>query len=524
MSQRDPLGRESYTELMNEWAETRNAMLRMQGGILHPPAYLSPMARLFGYVWRVAVVLIVVTVAAFLFLKSHIKGSGFSDMVGAKMGVILKASEVELSSFRWKRSVGSAKYATFKGSDESFFLDELKAEGFRFKLPMKSLLKPNWELEDVFIGDLTADVRPGSGGTGLAVVEDQEGAWGINPDLSQVSFEKVDVANANLTWGIGAAARGSLKNAELELVKSDGIWQLLVHKGDLSQNYLRDLKVSSLKIRFHEGTLAFSDGEFKMGETGTGKLEGTIHTGEYPEFDLTLRVDNCDITSLLPKHTSDELALMSEIEGGRASALEVVRKMLVGRVTGVIKIGGSTNSSSGIKTTGTLRFSEDQDRTLRLVDVPFFNDLGGITGNGYLRRPLVTAGTLSFVTSEGMFSAPAINLELGQSGRLTGEFSFGITEMPKKDTTPKPPPVPGVPVLDEEPVALVPEFSGAVQFGVNPMALDNIPESVRQQFFPKMQDGLIWMNLPLEGTLNRFTAKEGRALVDAVRTAGEPGI
>lgn len=515
MSERDPLGRESYNELMNEWADTRNAMLRMQGGILHPPAYLSPVARLFGYLWRIVLVLVVLIIGGFLFLRSHIKSADFSDMVGAKIGQILRANDVELSSFRWKRSVASSKQVTLKGSDTSFFLKDLKADGFRFKLPFGQLLKSEWIVEDVFVGDLTAEVRPGSGETGAKIMDDLSGKWGVNPE--KISFDSVEVASANLHWGLISAAKGSLTNAQLEVSKAEGVWQLMVEKGMLSQNYLRNLSVSKLKVRFLEDSLAFSEGEFTMGDGGTGTLEGTITTGEYPEFDLTVRFENCEMSALLPKYTGAEITRMTPEEESTALAIDSLRSMLMGRVTGVVKLTGSSNSSAGIKSIGTLRFSEATDQTLRILSIPIFNDLGGMTGNGYLRRPLITGGSLTFVTSEGMFNASAIDLELGQSARLTGEFSYGIEKVKKKETGEAPAAVPGVPILEAAAEVLVPEFEGVVQFGVIPSALSKIPETTQEQFFPTARDGMIWMDLPLNGNLKEVTAKKGAALIESTK-------
>ncbi|MGK0187845.1 MAG: hypothetical protein ACI9R3_003636 [Verrucomicrobiales bacterium] len=515
MSERDPLGRESYNELMNEWADTRNAMLRMQGGILHPPAYLSPVARLFGYLWRIVLVLVVLTVAAFLFLKSHIKSADFSDLIGAKMGRILEANEVEISPLRWKRSIAGSKLVTLKGSDTSFFLNELRADGFRFKLPFGSLLKSEWAIEDVFVGELTAEIRPGGGGTGLAIVEDQSGKWGVNPD--KINFEGIDVASANLTWGLIGAARGSLKNAQLEVSKVEGVWQMTVIKGLLSQNYLRNLNLTNLKVRFLEGNLVFSDGEFTIGDGGTGTLDGTISIGEYPEFDLTVRFNNCEMSALLPKYTGAEITRMTPEEESTVMAVDSLREMLMGRVTGAVKLTGSSNSSAGIKTIGNLAFSEANEQAVRIHKISLFEDLGGVTGNGYLRRPQVSEGVMTFVTSEGMFTASAIDLKLGQSARLMGGFSYGIEKTQKRNTADAPAAVPGVPILEQAPDVPVPKFDGVVQFGVIPSALSAISKATQAELFPTSRDGMIWMDLPLQGNLKEVTAMKGRQLIQAVK-------
>ena len=517
MSERDPLGRESYNELMNEWADTRNAMLRMQGGILHPPAYLSPIARLFGYLWRIAVVLLIVVVGAFLFIKRHIKSSDFSDMVGAKIGRILAASEVEISPLNWKRSVASSKQVTLKGSDTSFFLNDLEAKGFRFKVPFGALLKSEWEVEDIFIGDLTADVRPGSGGTGLSVMDDLSGKWGIDP--GKIKFEKIDVANANLTWGLVATARGSLKDAQVLIVKEAGIWEMQVSKGKLSQNYLRDLHVTNLKIQFLEDRLKLSEGEFTVGESGKGTLTGSIALGEYPKFDLTVRLDNCEMAAVLPRYSGAEITRMTPEEESTAMVIDKLREMLVGHVTGVIKFEGSSNSAAGVKTVGSLAFNEATEQTVRIVSVPLFEDLGGKTGNGHLRRPLITEGTLAFVTSEGVCTVSGMDLQLGQSGKLMGEFSFGLEKAAKKEPVPNQPAIPGVPVLEQAAEVAVPEFDGTVQLGIARQALTKFPEKTIAEFFPMARDNMNWMDLPLKGTLKEVTADTGQRLLESARLA-----
>ncbi|MCB1100491.1 MAG: hypothetical protein KDN22_33315 [Verrucomicrobiae bacterium] len=522
MSERDPLGRESYNELMNEWADTRNAMLRMQGGILHPPAYLSPVARLFGYLWRIVVVVIVVIVGAFFFIQSHIKSADFSDMVGSRIGRMLRASEVEISPLRWKRSMASSKQVTLKSSDTSFFLTELKAEGFRFKLPFGSLMKDEWKVEDIFIGDLTADVRPGSGGEGASIMDDLSGKWGIDP--GKIEFESVDIANANLTWGLVSTARGGLTNARIEVVKEDGVWEMHVTKGQLSQNYLRNLNVTNLKIRFLENSLIFSEGEFTMGENGKGTLEGNIKVGEYPEFDIKVNLDGCDMADVLPKYTGAEMTRMTPEEQSAAMAIDTLRDMLPGRVTGSIVLTGSSNSAAGIKTLGRLGFNEATEQTVRILSIPLFDDLGGETGNSHLRRPLITGGTLAFVTSEGVCTISGMDLQLGQSARLMGEFSFGIEKQLKKPSTNNQPPVPGVPILEEAPEVPIPKFDGTVQFGVTPASVSKVPAKTLAEFFPVSRDDMIWMDLPLKGNLKEVTADTGSRLLKSVRLAEKEKI
>ncbi|MDA0812000.1 MAG: hypothetical protein O3C21_06390, partial [Verrucomicrobia bacterium] len=212
-----------------------------------------------------------------------------------------------------------------------------------------------------------------------------------------------------------------------------------------------------------------------------------------------------------------EVTQMTPEEASTTMAIDKLREMLVGRVTGVIKFEGSSNSAAGIKTVGSLAFNEATEQTLRILSVPLFEDLGGKTGNGHLRRPLISGGSLAFVTSEGVCTISGMDLQLGQSAKLMGEFSFSVEKQAKKEPVPSRPPVPGIPVLEQAAEVAVPEFDGTVQLGIARQALTKVPEKTLAEFFPVSRDDMLWMDVPLKGPLKEVTADTGQRLLESAR-------
>jgi hypothetical protein len=511
MSQKDPLGRDSYNELRNEWVETRNVMLRMQGGILHPPAYLSPVARLLGYLWRIMVVVLVVGLAYVFLLKHHLGSTEFSEMMAEKTVTLMGAEKGELEEFRWKGKTGVSKSGTMSGGKG--FFEELSAESIRVKVTLGTLLDSAWDLGDIFIGDLDITLKSGgAGGSDVASTGDESatkllfGGWGVNPDFSQLTFNKIDVASANFKWGLSEFTRGSLTDAAIEFKKADGIWQVLVSSGKLSQNYLKDLDVSSLKASFlkagvhvdvEKDEVVFSEGTFTLGESGTGTIGGSVTTGEFPEFNIDVTLSNFELADLLS---------------------EDVNKILSGRADGEIHIMGSTNRRAGLRTTGNLKFDADTEKTFKFLSVQLLSDLGAALSDIYIQQAKVTSGTIEFSTSEGMFTASNIDLRLGQFSQISGGFTYGIPKGEDGDVRiPKPLPVDlNKPELRQIVEGPEPELSGEIQFGIESERVDKLPQSVIAQFFPTERDGKLWMTIPLSGSVNRVTADQARDLMKAV--------
>lgn len=501
--------RRTYSEAMSDWAAANHAerdfLSRSKRSLLQPDPLSSVGGRIFGYFWRLAVLLVVLAGAWYLLLRGHLRGESFSRKIAEVVAADLHASSAELGSLTWRGDIAGARVFTAVGGDASFFR-ALQAERIEFPLPLKTLFSEHWSLRRLKIDELRAELR--SGGLGapevqLSAEEKQELPPGLQglpsteiqteldpvkaheqqqkdkraldlrlmkdgfelfPQVRGISFEEVLVATSHLTWGLSEATRGSLQGASVRARPTpSGAWEMLVEGGKWQQNWLREVGIRRLLAAYTGEALEFQDAELQVGDGGA-RLTGQISIEQNPRVALELSAMQ------MPLH-----AFLEEPLAGWMNAW----------VSGPIRLGGSLNLASGVETDAEVKV----DRAA-LRRVPILSTLGAVTARSRFRDLEFDGGTLRFKTAGGRLEVTSF--ELSSKGEILLRGSFEVER--------------GL-------------FSGNCDLGIPPDHAARIPETVRQQFFRPGERGLLWMSIPLEGPASNLTSELANQLAAAERNA-----
>lgn len=466
----------SFADAHDDWVRKNTPSLwrRFRGTWIFPPAGSSLLNQVLGYVWRILLLALSSILVSELLVRSHLKSKAFADLIAEETRTLLKAEEVQCDPLRWKNRLAFVVSMRAAGSGESFF-DSIQAEGIHFSVPWAMTHRDAWRLGTIsileFDADLDADPVPASAETEAAAPTSREAAppdpvrprFGIHPRFDQLEFDVIETDNGTFRWGSEPFTTGSLRNARMNLSRAGSGIVMNITSGVLSQNWLRDLRLSTLEVRHEPGTVRIERCEFSLGEAGTGTARGTIITGEVPEVGFSAELDSVQLGDLLPEKYSD---------------------YFTGTVNASLKITGSTVTVEGIVCEGTVNLAGGLIRNLQA-----FETLTSIYADSRFRRLKIDEGTVSFTTKQGVLEITDFDLRAESFIRLKGRLR----------------------VDDEKEL-----FTGRLDLGIDPRALEKYPE-IAEKYFPGNEDGFRWVNTDLQGSIKDLTSELSFALATKVR-------
>ncbi len=484
----------SFNEAMNDWAARQSFFRNMGNRIVHPDPELPWPFRLFGYLFRLAVVLFFIGGISFVMMKKYLSSQGFSDKVGASLASHLKADDYSSTSFLWKDSRVSVKKFSANGGDDAFFRT-LEARFVRFRSAPLALLFSDWKLKDITIAEL--DVMMRSGAKIEMTGSHREGSTdptlmyaGIGPpDFGRVRFESLTVDDASFRWGLSNATRGSLSNAAASFdagETSDG-WRLDFTNAVFEQNWLKKLSIPSLSVRREDGKLMVDEVNVTLPSGGTGTLGGSVTLGDLPQVSLTLNLTHASLEDFVPP---------------------AFQRYVTGDITGKVVFSGSINTKAGIETTA------DLDVRGILRNIPVFESLSLLTQTSRLRHFPITKGKVSFKTSGGILKVTNLEIAAEDIAVLTGRFSFEPTSVDEPDadilsSLPSEEVGPVIPEIETEAGSDgpgLPDYicKGSLSLGVVPDRLTALEEAA-DAHFREEGGGFRWMKISLNGQIDELT-------------------
>ncbi|MGI8604619.1 MAG: hypothetical protein ACR2OZ_16735 [Verrucomicrobiales bacterium] len=505
--------RQSYAQAMSDWAAARDAqrtlLSRSRNTLLQPDPLASLPARLLGYVWRFGLVILVGIGGYFLLLMWHFRSEEFSRLVARGAALQLKAEKVEISPFRWRKNVASARSFSAQGGSQSFF-KTIEAESVDFRLPLRMSLQKNWQLKHVGVDFLRAELRSGGLGSGNTVsltpaekdsvpegldgptskiaapikltddpsTKPQESGkgrkvldlrlhkdgFGVNPNFESLTVAEIGVARGNFTWGVTPFTRGSLQQAALLATPTgQGRWHIALSAGQLQQNWLRDLSIQKLNIDYTGETLQLDSGVFRVGES-TNVLSGTITVSEHPRLNLRIDASSLPLEHFLNEPVTSWLRLAA---------------------SGPIIIEGSLNLASGVTTSADLKIDGGA-----LRQIPLLNTLAVLTGRGRFRDLEITGGFIKFNTAQGKLEVPAFELQAKSDVLIRGSGSWQQGS-----------------------------FRGNAQLGMSQAYAQRLPAQLQQAFLRQDDAGWLWLEIPLDGPPETLTKQLSNKLAAAFQEA-----
>ncbi len=457
---KEPENDQTYSEAMDAWRTRVTLVQQLKRAHILPPEGAPVLGIIFGYLWRLMVILGLVMVMGNSFLSKHLKGKGFKEHLTEQVNRLFQAKETELARVSWKpeweklAGTFTIKEADVTGGADSFFYD-LKASQTRFTIPIFGMFRKHWDVGTVSLGELDLHLRAGWGGvagTEAPVAESVRrrlgrilmAGYGISPDFSQVKHGSIYCDKALLRWGTEDITRGRIEDARMEFHPRDEKWTIEAFSGRFQQNWWTPMDIRSLQAVFDpaRGRLDIVEGRIAQEVSGLpGTLAGYVTTGDVPQFKLKMEFPSIDLAGLAPATLRGNI-------GGTAKC--------------IASLTGSTNEAAGIRSEVTLDITNGV-----LRDVPMFKNISLATGRSAFRRITITSGMISFRTENKVFRTTHFNLKGEEMLAIQGEITCKSGE-----------------------------FTGSLKIGLGPDAF-RIP-GIREKYFTESRDGKVWATLEVD--------------------------
>ena len=274
------------------------------------------------------------------------------------------------------------------------------------------------------IGEVHLDLKAGPSLTKSEGKPDRirPSSWlSASPNFRQTRFGEIKIYEANFDWGPYWTSEGSLHLATGLLKRTLGKWTLHLANGTLSQNWLRDLRMTpgtKMTVELEgEDKLSITGGQFELGTAGKVTLDGHVQLGETPEFNFQLSMKTINLDDILPDQYQATLGGIADFE---------------------LQVTGSPNRSDGIIFEGEMLMVEGG----RIREVPILRTLSVITPRSEMRNmPIRSGSRVKFKSRHGLLTVSALGIHgggaaVGVSGfkrsdgeildyaRVTGSFTY----------------------------------------------------------------------------------------------------
>jgi len=486
----------SYSDSMNEWAAQRDFIKSNRSLLLHPPYESHPLAKLLGYLIRLLVVLAVPALIYLSLLLKYTNSKEFNDLVAGGVGTLLQAKTLTATKTDWSID-GMMICSTLnaKGGPDAFF-ESLEAKELATRLPFQNLFKREWIWQRVSMQELNLALRSGGLGSqpvspsgpvnddaipGLAPPLPKTGAlsapppplmhagYGIAPDFNLLKINALQVGKLRATWGTSSTTSGSLTDVPLDMNRTTAGWVITAGGGIFELGWLGRMPLGKLAATMGAGRLMVNESVLKRPNGGSGSLTGSLTLGEIPEVDATLNWQSARLEDLLPAEFA---------------------AFLSGEADFTLKLTGSPNRISGIKTEGQLTLKSG-----RLSGLPLLKVLQQLTGEDQYRLLPLRSGKASFKTGGSpdhggmVVDVSDFEADCGPMARLKGSFR---QERIKTSGD----------LSGAKPVERV-VVSGSLQIGVPDDIYAKLKPAIATRFFTTDGHGWRWVTCPIDAPVDK---------------------
>ncbi len=488
----------SYNQVMNEWKAQQSFLKRAGTGMLRPGHHVTGVSRLWGWTWRVLMILGIPLIFYMGIIRMHAKTAEFTDQLAAETKRFLGAESVTFNSSRWDWN-GELRTAhvKIKGSPANIF-SYADLANVNTWITAPGVFRSAWHLNKVSIASGTVNLRAGA--LPKAAAADRSPAlltagWGINPDFSQLTIDAYECDKLTLKWDNSPSTAGELAGSAVSFTRTGTGWDLTATGGTFRQGWLDGMRVTAAAIRIGTDSAVIEKGDFTLPGGGSGSLTGSFTLGEVPEINATIKVENVPFHPFLP---------------------EYFHRFVKAVCQGTVTLTGSTNRSTGI-----LMDSKLTLKSGTLSGIPIFRALELATGETHLSQPDLTGGHLHF-TSQGtqepgslIVEATDVLLESGSRMRIGLTMRHerkqvlasrvqSIRDTESSNTA--------------ESITL--NTAGTLRIGLPPETAAKLKLSIRKAFITREADGFQWMEIPCRFDEVEFTRDSADRII-ALQNAGE---
>ena len=350
---------------------------------------------LSGLTLKLVLFLVVVGVCGFFVLNRHFDSPGYGEKVAGQVANALGAGEIEVTGFSRNFGKGDFQFLELKGGEESFFY-EAKFEKLRGEFSFLTGVTDSWRPSAISIKK--ADLRLKAGGS-----EDEMklGFSSIIESLKGQGISQIKIEDCSFSWGYSKLTFGRVRNSDFRAVLHEGIWEVELSGGTFQQNWLGPLAIKSADLKIGVGGIKIESLNLES-NGGEADLKGSISGPvNMPTFDLAGGFNSLPIEKLI------------KINGVST------REYIEGRISGDLKIGGSSNRQ--VELSGQVKLDENDSVTIR-ERWSLLRALSILDNERTYLRIDFNQGGFAFSTGGGGMQVSEINLNAGNKARLLGSF------------------------------------------------------------------------------------------------------
>ena len=350
---------------------------------------------LSGLTLKLVLFLVVAGVCAFFVLNRHFDSPGYGEKVAGQVANALGAGEIEVTGFSRNFGKGDFQFLELKGGEESFFY-EAKFEKLRGEFSFLTGVTDSWRPSAISIKK--ADLRLKAGGS-----EDEMklGFSSIIESLKGQGISQIKIEDCSFSWGYSKLTFGMVRNSDFRAVLHEGIWEVELSGGTFQQNWLGPLAIKSADLKIGMGGIKIESLNLES-NGGEADLKGSISGPvNMPTFDLAGGFNSLPIEKLI------------KINGVST------REYIEGRISGDLKIGGSSNRQ--VELSGQVKLDENDSVTIR-ERWSLLRALSILDNERTYLRIDFNQGGFAFSTGGGGIEVSEINLNAGNKARLLGGF------------------------------------------------------------------------------------------------------
>ena len=350
---------------------------------------------LSGLTLKLVLFLVVAGVCAFFVLNRHFDSPGYGEKVAGQVANALGAGEIEVTGFSRNFGKGDFQFLELKGGEESFFY-EAKFEKLRGEFSFLTGVTDSWRPSAISIKK--ADLRLKAGGS-----EDEMklGFSSIIESLKGQGISQIKIEDCSFSWGYSKLTFGMVRNSDFRAVLHEGSWEVELSGGTFQQNWLGPLAIKSADLKVGMGGIKIESLNLES-NGGEADLKGSISGPvNMPTFDLAGGFNSLPIEKLI------------KINGVST------REYIEGRISGDLKIGGSSNRQ--VELSGQVKLDENDSVTIR-ERWSLLRALSILDNERTYLRIDFNQGGFAFSTGGGGIEVSEINLNAGNKARLLGGF------------------------------------------------------------------------------------------------------
>ena len=473
----------SYNEVMNEWAAQKSFLARAGGGLFSA----GPGRRVLGWLIRVFCFIVIPLLGYGFLLRLHLRSEGFSKEVEGQMARWLESPGLRTrgASMDLDGEFRAAEVSGAGGPDAVF--QQIRVNALSGHLPVAGFFRKDWHFRQLSAFSLAAVLRSGGMGSVPPPSEKKTAAaahpailtagWGVNPDFSQLTFDRFATMRLSLVWGGSPASAGHLDECSINASRSGDGWDVALWRGTFGQGWLDGLGLENAKLRIAPDRAVIDKAELTLPRGGTGTLTGAIVFGERPDITASVALKDAALPAFLPAPFSDHTPV---------------------RCDGTVEFSGSTNRVEGVTARAELAL-----RSGTIQGLPVLRALEIVSGEQRFAQPEVTGGVIRFTaggsaeTGGYVIDCTDTTVECGAILRLKlrGRHERQLLRADPADPN--------------SPLQLVVGNAGTLAIGITPEMAARLRPAVRETFFAKEDAGMLWLEVPFQGdgtALTRQTA------------------